>query len=316
MLQRFRKDPYFLLKYNVLTLTVGLVILAAVLVARGVGPTAEASTPGFAGGIPPWWLLTIAVFVIPEFFVQLAGSALIVVAFAATGGFAGKPWLLALFPLAGLAAFMSGMLMHNTAHRNVRPRWLNRAIGEVCGFHQLGGYAVWSVVHMVHHRYADDPVYDPHPPGTKSFYRYMRTSFSGLITCINRLYREDFIEKDARYRKVWLLTSVVGASSRVTRLVTLLAVLGPAGWACFFVPSYALLTFIYWHFNYVTHRPCADGAMEIRDLDHNAYYRWANRLLGGFYFHRTHHQAPRLFSPYRRRTELGRDDVPRALAGR
>jgi fatty acid desaturase len=285
----FRRDPYFVLRYNAANLAVGIVLLGS----------AVALFPERLRTTSPWWLVSLAPFLIPEFFVQLVGSALIVLAFGLTGGFAGRPWLAALPLAAGVFAYVSGMLMHNAAHRNIRPLWLNRLVGEACGFHQLGGYLVWSLVHLVHHRYADDPVYDPHPPGTKTFFRYMRTSFSGLITCMNRLYRESWVARDARYTGVWRLTGTLGSSARITRLLVLSYVLGPAGWACFYVPSYALLTFIYWHFNYVTHRPSAAGVMEIQDLDHNAFYRITNRLLGGFYYHRTHHEQPALFDPYR-----------------
>ncbi len=286
MLSRFRKDPYVILRYNAANVVLGWTILGALWL---LVPSAF--------HFSPYWLLSFSVFLIPEFFTQLIGSVAILAVFAVLGGFDGRPYLFAVLAFSVPFAFFSGVLMHNTAHRNVRPRWLNRVVGELCGFQQLGGYVVWTLVHMVHHRYPDDPTYDPHPPGNKSFAAYIRTSFNGLITCMNRLYRDTWTAKDPKYARIWVLTGTVGATARFTRLLLLLVLLRPSGFVCFAVPAYAVLTLLYWHFNYSTHQPNEAGVIEIRNVEHNAYYRFVNRYFAGFYFHRTHHEKPYLFNP-------------------
>ncbi|MGE3756333.1 MAG: hypothetical protein AB7H97_01180, partial [Pseudobdellovibrionaceae bacterium] len=66
--------------------------------------------------------------------------------------------------------------------------------------------------------------------------------------------------------------------------------------AFFFVPFYSVMTMIYWHFNYSSHRPTEIG-FEILDLNHNLYYKIANFMSAGTYFHKTHHERPSIFNP-------------------
>jgi fatty acid desaturase len=287
MLRRFRKDPYFLLKYN---LANAAVVSALLVMSRHFFPDRFEFTR--------IWFFVLAVFLAPNFFVIVGGGLLIPLVVALEGGLDGRAWPLALIPLAGYVAFGSALFMHNTAHGNVGPRWLNRAVGEFVGFHQLGGYAAWTIVHLVHHSHPDHPEKDPHPPGTMSFMTYMRTMFSALIRCLTELYHGLWIAKDERYRFVFKLTGTLGVIVRYGRTLALLVILGPKVFAFFFAPFYVFLTLIYWHFNYATHRPTADG-MEILDLNQGLYYRIINTLFAGCYYHRTHHAKPHLFDASR-----------------
>lgn len=286
MLHKFRRDPYFLLKYN----------LANFAVVGSTLALGAAATPAFEGS--KVWFLAMAVFMAPNFFVIVGGGSAIFLAFVLTGGLEGRLWPLALPVLALYAAFLSALFMHNTAHGNVRPRWLNRLVGEFVGFHQLGGYANWTIVHLIHHQHPDHPEKDPHPPGRMPFVTYMRTMFDALIRCINAEYRERFVAKDARLRGVWLATALTGVTVRYGRTALMFALLGPTWFACFFAPFYVLLTVVYWHFNYATHRPTANG-VAILNLDHNAYYRVTNFLFAGCYFHKNHHEQPNRFDASR-----------------
>lgn len=307
MLRKFLNDPYYLLKYNA---TYALVLGAfGYFVSRsGLSPIANP----LHFGITPAWLLALAVFMSPNFFVIIGGTFLIFALHLTMGPATPLSGGSIALLIAGSLyfAFLSAMLMHNAAHGNIRPRWLNRVVGELCGFHQLGGFPGWAIVHLVHHRFPDHPEKDPHPPGQMTFLEYMRTMFDALIRAICSLYEEHWGAKSLHYRRIWKLTGISAFLVRFLRVLILFALIGPDGFAYFFAPSYFFITLIYWHFNYATHRPGAEG-MEIRDIHRGPYYRITNALFAGIYYHRTHHQRPYLFNPARAQSALAASPVIR-----
>ncbi|MES3038587.1 MAG: fatty acid desaturase, partial [Bdellovibrionota bacterium] len=74
--------------------------------------------------------------------------------------------LIVTFPVSGL--------MHSTSHDSMRPRWLNRPVGELMGMFHLVGYPDWKIIHIIHHTYTDDAQLDPHPPGEKSYWEFAK----------------------------------------------------------------------------------------------------------------------------------------------
>src|SRR4051794_33589163 len=100
MLREFRKDPYFLLKYNAKN--------AAFVVALGI---ALWITRPAAFDFPKVWFGAMAVFMAPSFFVIVGGGSLVFFGFLAEGGLAGRLWPLALVPAALYGAFLSALFM-------------------------------------------------------------------------------------------------------------------------------------------------------------------------------------------------------------
>lgn len=285
MLKKFQNDPYCLLKYS---LTNAFVCIALLVGLRLLNRDAFTS-------LSPAWLCAFLIFLAPFFFVIVLGGIGVFLASVLSAHV--NPYVaLGSIPLAIVWAYVSAQLMHNTAHRNIKPRWLNRLVGEFVGFHQLGGYANFTIVHLIHHMYPDDPIRDPHAPGDKDFLTYVRTTFDALIRCMNSTYQTNWGHRGRRYRITWRATAVVAVCVRYMRTLLLFLLLGPELFATFFAPFYISMTIIYWHFNYSSHRPSPTGP-QILDLNHGLYFKVANFLSAGTYFHKTHHEKPYLFNP-------------------
>ena len=94
--------------------------------------------------------------------------------------------------------------------------------------------------------------------------------------------------------------------NRITRVVFVLIVFGPIGFALFFLPSYVTQLAFYTHFNWATHRPLGDKRYGVFNLHTGLYYQIANAMLLGFYYHKNHHLQPGMINP----KKLDGDDDP------
>ena len=71
----------------------------------------------------------------------------------------------------------------------------------------------------------------------------------------------------------------------------------------FYVPAFFSNVAILAHINYVCHRDLEDGTVEMVNLNHNLYYKVANFITFGGYFHKAHHMRLNAFNPMKMASE-------------
>ncbi len=209
-----------------------------------------------------------------------------------------SPWQLLLIPLGIYVGGMSAVFIHNATHDSFPARWLNWCAGQLAGLHQLWGFMGWKLIHLVHHQYSDNHVMDPHPPKDLSFWQFTRIMFLHSSAKISERYREHWgLSAKTRFlHGAVLVTFTVMAACN---LLLWYLLLGPVGFLFFYVPSYVVNHLLFAHINYYAHPKEEDGSTRPGNLDHNAYYKIANALWCGIYYHGNHHRKPQLFNPKR-----------------
>lgn len=289
MLKQFRKDRFFFLKYN--CVIIALTALGSLLLYFMGSSIRDTSNS---------WVLFLCI--LPLCFPNLWSILVSAISLAIAGTYLNLFSLSLLdvlwIPLGIVVGLQSAYLMHNAAHGNIRPKWLNRLVGEICGMQQLMGFPAWAVPHVIHHQYPDDPAKDPHPPEHLPFLQFLSQMGSFMGRIVQRNYLDQWGD-NASTRRDWKLTGHTSTLSRFTRSAFLLLLLGPKVFVLCFMVSKVVNAVWYAHFNYYTHRPTADGKMEILNLDHNWYYRLINATMAGVYYHKNHHFKPILFDPRR-----------------
>ncbi len=248
-------------------------------------------------GTSPLWVLVIVPLFLTRFRYIMFGAV-------TTAGFALWSyaheltwWLSVGFAGALYVGHLTASVIHNAAHRNFHPKWLNSVLGEACALQQLSaGLVVFRFIHSQHHAYPDDPVRDPHPPRGLSFWQFVDAARSLVATRLQAIYLERWGDSP-RSRRLWGQQSVLLILARFTKTMFWFALLGPKLFALLYVPSYISNVFIFAAFNYYSHKEDPDGQMEIRDLSGSGYFDLCNRLFQGVMFHRTHHETPRKINP-------------------
>lgn len=203
-------------------------------------------------------------------------------------------WLFT-FPFALYAAVFAQLSIHNAVHGNF-PRPINRLLGEVLGFIVIVRFASWVMVHLRHHRFADDRTLDPHP------------NFAGFWTTVKHTIVHVEKQLMCEYFDVWgdteanraseLLRAKVSYATNVLVLAVWLLYLGPWFFGLVFLPASVLGALFVIHFNWATHNgPRGD---DFRPVNLNHGYFWlGNKLFAGIYMHKNHHERPHLQNPAR-----------------
>lgn len=138
---RFKKDPAFLLKQQIVRL--GILIPVSIFLF-----TRQEFLVGQGLGV---WLVLCFLIMIPHLAFNLIGSAG-ALTYILMGNFEFN-WFDSLIILAAVAfGFGSDVLMHLVSHQSLKPKFLNKILGEFLSFHQLVNYHAFSVLHMVCHR--------------------------------------------------------------------------------------------------------------------------------------------------------------------
>lgn len=204
-------------------------------------------------------------------------------------------WIyLSAIPVAILLTFPLTALLHSASHGSLRPKWLNRPVGELVGLMQLSGFAQWKIVHVVHHKHADDPDLDPHPPQFKSYWEFTKGMRESAIKAYAKFYLKTFgdnNESGAELKRFGMMAKL----DQSARVLLWYLVLGPQLFTFLFLASIVFKMFHYAWFNYITHRPTGNE-IEVKNLDSNLYYI-INRIAFGLYYHKNHHLYPLLFNP-------------------
>lgn len=187
------------------------------------------------------------------------------------------------------------VLIHNCVHRNLRPNWLNHVAGEIAGFYVLLSMAAFELNHIMHHAHADSDL-DPHNPHKKNFFFFfLANNFGGGDVVLHKYLQ---FHGDTKGNKVLFMGIMVLHFLNVPlRLLAWFFLLGPTLFVVAFVPSYLFHMFVFSHINYVTHETKEDGSVHTYNLDSNLYYRFVNYFGSGVYYHKNHHDNPRVYNP-------------------
>lgn len=194
-----------------------------------------------------------------------------------------------------LCGLPSGLL-HNCAHRNVGPIWFNDLVGEFLGTVMLYGYRGFSLGHMFHHKYPDNPMYDPHPPRGYSFLRFVIAPIEATLIIIERAYFENFGKNESTIRNI-SLSRLFFNLSIFTKLSFWFLLFGAKIFILFYLVLYISNIFVFAHINYATHIENENGDSEIININSNLYYKVVNKISLGGYYHKSHHLRPRAFNP-------------------
>lgn len=281
MLRNFRSDENYLAKYHEragLILSVANVCLAFL------------NTPSLQSVL--WYLPCLYLFSSPQVTFVLLGYAYAL----AIGMISGDFETVNLFGLVigVLLTFPITGLLHCASHDSIRPKWLNRPVGEFMGLVQMFGFPDWKVLHFMHHSHTDDPELDPHPPLAKGYWDFAKGMRTAASTAFLKHFLKQFGDSPETMRAVnrYVLASQFDTAMK---LVFWFLVLGPQAYTFIFLTSIAFKMLHYAWLNHATHRPGNQGA-EVQNLNHG-FYALLNALSFGLYYHKNHHAAPSLFNP-------------------
>jgi fatty acid desaturase len=203
---------------------------------------------------------------------------------------------LLILPFAYCFGLQVPVLLHNVVHNNIKPKWLNELLGELCGFFVLFGMAPFRISHTLHHAHPDDLEKDPHAPDGKSFLHFLANTQMNTIKTIANHYFKFHGRSSKTYciMAVQMLCYYVGL---ILRLFLWYKLLGATFFVVFYVPAYLTNLIVFAHINFATHQTLSSGEVIIVNLNHNLYYKTVNFLGSGAYFHKNHHINPRLYNP-------------------
>ena len=198
-------------------------------------------------------------------------------------------------PLALVFGCLIASFIHNSSHGNVGNKWVNRMVGEFCGMWVLYGLTNFILVHLLHHQYSDKEL-DPVNPKGMNFLKFLSAPMRYMIDTAKKFL---FIQHGHKkfYSQIMLVQTIVFHLNLVLRLMFWFVLFGPELFVVFYLPAFTANVAILAHINYVCHRDLPDGTIEIVNLNHNLYYKIANCITFGGYFHKNHHQRLSLFNP-------------------
>lgn len=231
---------------------------------------------------------------VKDFFIL---SSLIVLLFLVTGKieYDFSTFHIAALILAIPFGWLIAAFLHKSGHGNVGHGPLNRIIGEFVGNFVGYGFNNFIMVHTLHHLYSDHK-YDPVSPRGMTFTKYLVSPNKYMIKHTKEYLRDTHTETE-NYEHILRAQTIVFHANVLLRLVAWFLIFGPALFVCFYLPAVLSNITILAHINYVCHRDHEDGSVEVFNMDHNFYYKLANFVTMGGYYHKNHHEHLSLFDP-------------------
>lgn len=276
----FKKDSKYLIKNNLLRILI-LILAVSILF--------------FFRGFEKQELLFIVPIILLSFnavWTTALGGFAAVLILTSRGHIPGALELLVFPSLAILLTFPLTGLYHCASHESMRPRWLNRWLGELIGLLHMSSLDEWAIIHTFHHAHADDLEKDPHPPAGQGFFQFMRNTAKNIGKCFGRHF--------VKIHGIESLPNLIKAS-RMARLRQLLLslfwflLLGPVLYTYLFAVNIIFKKFHYAWFNWSTHIKVGEE-VQIVNLN-EGLYRVINFITFNLYCHRGHHNNPVLFRP-------------------
>lgn len=283
----FRKSPYSLMLYNSLSLSVYSVVVAGLIYFL---PLQEFTQTWI-------YLIPLILFTPPNFAINLFGCVAFVLVYQ-SHGIANVPiWKMATLSTTGvLFGMASSAYMHNAAHLNFKPKWMNKVIGELCSLLQFVGYKEWKISHDIHHKYPDDIVNDPHPPGDLPYWNFVLFMKYRIVKKMEYHYYKLW-GNTSKSKTIWNVTGLITFMTSLLKTVTCFILMGPVIFVYFFIPTYIVNMWVNADLGYVAHRPTAHGDWKIYDLNDKWIHKLINFVALGGYYHKTHHLKPYLVNP-------------------
>lgn len=204
-------------------------------------------------------------------------------------------YYLAFLPMAVLFGIQVPVLMHNCMHGNLKSKTSNYICGEASGFFALMSLGILRINHTLHHAYADS-LNDPHDPSEKSFVKFFFVSQLTGARIIEQKYLE-YHGTTAKNILLFKFNIFLHYAGHFLRLFVWFMILGAELFAAFYMPAFLIYSLAFAHVNYITHRRNASGEVEIINKNDNYYYKFINYIGSGVYFHKNHHNHPRLMNP-------------------
>lgn len=281
MINQFRKDPFYLAKYHFLVSGILLCANLCLLVVRS----------------PEWsdlaWyfpVLLLASFTQVTLVISAFALACMISFFRSDFHLA---YLLAIGP-AVLLTFPLTAFLHGGSHANMKPRWLNRPLGELVALIQLTGFPDWKILHVFHHQYPDHPELDPHPPLKLGYWKFTLGMRATIIKVFVNYYFK-YHGQNERSKKGVRLFMIASLANMMMKVSFWFLLLGPQLFTFLFLSSVVFKMFHYAWFNYATHQPEGE-AFVIKNLNHRLY-KLVNLIAFGLYYHGNHHSHPNIFNP-------------------
>ncbi|MFW0778029.1 MAG: fatty acid desaturase [Rickettsiales bacterium] len=206
-------------------------------------------------------------------------------------------WHALLIPAGIYVGGLSAVWIHNATHGSFKNKHINELCGQIAGVHQLWGFTGWKLIHLLHHMYSDNVEHDTHPPKGHTFWHFAKIMFVYSSACVSKRYREHWGDT-AQTRFLQRAGLTVFVAMATTNLAFWFLLLGAPGFVFFYIPSYLFNHFMFVDINYSAHPVNSEtGETAAANLNHNLYYKLANHLWHGIYFHGNHHRKPLLFNP-------------------
>ncbi|MBK9294408.1 MAG: fatty acid desaturase [Oligoflexia bacterium] len=209
----------------------------------------------------------------------------------------------AYIPIGILLAMPATALIHCASHMSIKPRFLNRIVGEFCGLFQLTGFPDWTIIHVIHHTYTDDPKLDPHPPMQLGYWQFTKTMREAILKSYINYYFKTFEQND----KTIAAIKKFGRTAKfdhVMKIFFWFFIFKPEIFSFLFITSIIFKMFYFSWLNYASHRPAKHG---VEILNHTkGLYKIANFFSFGLFYHKNHHLKPSLFNPkyYKEETKV------------
>lgn len=200
-----------------------------------------------------------------------------------------------LLPFAIIFGFMIASFLHNTCHQNVPTTKLNRIVGEFCGVWVLYGFSNFIMIHFLHHQNSDEDL-DPVNPNGMTFLVFLSAPMRYMIKAAKKWLRLQHGHHE-NYESIMSAQIFLFHANLILKIAFWYVVFGPTLFLAFYVPSLLANYGILAHINFVCHRDLENGEVEIVNLNHNLYYKFANLVTFGGYFHKNHHLKMTMFNP-------------------
>lgn len=198
-------------------------------------------------------------------------------------------------PFAVLFGIQVPVLMHNCMHGNLKSKTLNLICGELSGMFALMSLGILRINHTLHHAFADSHN-DPHDPSGKNFMTFFFVSQLTGARIIEKRYL-DYHGRSLKNRTIFKLNIFLHYGGHFLRLFVWYLVLGPELFVSLYLPAFLVYSLAFAHVNYITHRQNENGETEIINKDDNLYYNFINYIGSGVYYHKNHHEYPKLLNP-------------------